>query len=148
MPSKVRLLALLSQESAKKAVRNETRRVAVAEWEDSSAKLVVLEEASSEAKEELAVETVAKEESKVRALVEEELAAVPELFLGAVAINFLIHVLAEVEDDRPLVLVPLSLDRLLAVKMKDVIVVLCFKQNRLKNMSYVARAAVEFRRRK
>ena len=74
------------------------------------------------------METVAKEESKVRALVEEELAAVPELFLGAIAINFLIHALDEVEDDRPPVLVPLSLDRLLAVKMKDVMV-LCYDFN-------------------
>lgn len=76
MPSNVRLLVLLSQESAKKAVRDETRRVAVAKWEASSAKLAVLEDAPSEANEELAVETVAKEESKVRALVEEELVAV------------------------------------------------------------------------
>ena len=137
MSSKVRLLVLLLQESAKNAVRNETRRVAMTEWEASSAKLVVLEEASSEANEELAVETVAKEESKVRALVEEELAAVPELFLPvATAANDSL-IFPEVEDDRrPLALVPLSLDLLLDVMKKDaIVVVLCFNQNRLKNMS-------------
>ena len=130
MSSKPRLLL----ESAKKTVWYETRRVVVPECEASSTKLV-LEDASSDAREELAVETVAKEEWKVvwALLVsfEEATAAVPELFLVAVAINFLIF--AEVEDDRPLALVPFSLDLLLVtgVMKKDAgIVVLCFNQYR------------------
>ena len=78
------------------------------------------------------METVAKEDSKVRALVEEEVAGVPEFFLAPAVDDFLIF--PEVEDDRPLALALLSLHLLLDVMKKDVIVVLCFKQNQLKNM--------------
>ena len=82
-------------------------------WEAAPTKpRPVLKEASREAVEELAVETVAKDEWKAWAL------------LVSAAINFLI--LAEVEDDGPLALGPLSLDRLLAVMMKDAMVLLCY----------------------
>ena len=99
--------------------------MAVSAWEASSAKLVVLLEEEEEAEEELAVETVAKEAPKeVRAL----LVAVSEVFLVAVAIIFLVGPLSEVEDGRPLALVPLSVDLLLVVVEKKNFMV-CFHSN-------------------
>lgn len=121
MSSSVRLLLL---ESAKKVVRDETCRMVgllVSGWNSSPAKFELEEEeVSNDVADEFAVAAVAKEESKVSWTLDEEVAAVPGLFLVVSAFNSCL-IFAVVEDDRRLMLVLLSLDLLLAAMMKDVI---------------------------
>lgn len=121
MSSSVRLLLL---ESAKKVVRDETCRMVgllVSGWNSSPEKFELEEEeVSNDVADEFAVAAVAKEESKVSWTLDEEVAAVPGLFLVVSAFNSCL-IFAVVEDDRRLMLVLLSLDLLLAAMMKDVI---------------------------